>query len=1107
MDVERVRSLLNAYFSAMSATIDSWGGTVEKFIGDAILAYFGVPRVREDDAERAVRAALQMLGQLIELNEVIRRQHGVELSIRIGINTGEVIVPVGGAPDDVVGGDVNNVAARLQELASANSILVGRRTFAAVGRAFEFGPKAELELKGKQQRVVAFPLLGMLGDTPRRPLRLQSAMVGRDRELAALGVALDGVFASRRAAFITVYGPAGMGKSRLVKEFLTVATVSRPGVRVLRGRCAATTHGVAYLALGEVVRDATGITISDSTPVAVEKLETSVRNLLAPLQVGADEVRKVVQALALTAGVDLPGNPLPSERPYALAHVLARAWARFAEAAAADGGAILVIEDLHWSSESMNQLLERMSARVMAPLLIVGTSRPETGSSPARLLQGREGISVLSLDALTDDETSRLVEGLLAGRALPGEAHGLVVNKAEGNPFFVEELLRRAIDQGADPATEGSVLQLPDTVHAVLAARIDGLSEAQRRVLQEAAVMGRTFWEEPIRRAMPDQPVADILLELEDAALVVGRPGSMFAGEIEFAFRHALVRDVAYATVPRVRRGRAHALVGAWLEEIAGESLDEVIQLVAYHYDSAVAGTDAGLAWVDEPETYERLRGKAFERLLEAGAAARLSLSITRAVELHQRALELASNDRARAIALEALGDDHEAIFHGDEAVAAWEDALSILRLDADCDQDRANICLKAVVMAVKRWGGFRNPVGGAVVDRFIEEGLAATSDRSTRAQLLALRAQAAGRWALVGKPDPVPVAERRLAAEEAVGLAAELGARYEVDALLGMEAIALVEGSYDDAVRYALSSVEKAERIHHGREPALGHVIAALVVSNLNGAFDQALAHGRASYELARALAPHDQMHATFVLLDALYNLGRWEEMDPFLAEHLERYVGIETKMSCPYVRGGPLIGAVMLAHRGRASDARLFADRVDSNTPLGLAEAFRARLAIVLGEADSAAALLEPLLAQGRRLHAEEFPLEAVVMVEALEALQEWDRLREFLPRARADFGMLAITEPTCARAEGLATAAAGDRAEAERLLVKSLREFERLGMRLAVAETQEALARVRPDGGEELLGQALATYRALGAEVRAARLRDSHADLKAPPERNSS
>jgi tetratricopeptide (TPR) repeat protein len=537
------------------------------------------------------------------------------------------------------------------------------------------------------------------------------------------------------------------------------------------------------------------------------------------------------------------------------------------------------------------------------------------------------------------------------------------------------------------------------------------------------------------------------------------------------------------------QRARGHADVAAWMEEISQDRVGEVMEVVAYHYAAAADGWDAGST---EPGEAEWVRAKAFSSLLKAGAGARQRYAIAKAIELHRRALDYAASIADRAEAVEAIGDDHEVAFDGDAAVEAWQTAIELLRREPSQDDRRAGLCLKTALMAGCRWGGFRIPADPALADRVTDEGLAVVRDPSATAQLLTLRALCAARWSWTGRPDPVPVTERRLAAETGLRLAERLGAvPLRSFARRGMAAVHLLEGDYDNAVVAMLDQVDLLGQEGRGRDRALAHTIASLFLADIRGDYEQALTHARSSYTVARELFPHDKMHGTFFVMACLEQLGRWSEIEPYLDEHLQLLDGPEASASCPYIRGGPLVAALALARLGEVRRARELA----ASTPTNLdhpaqAEVVRAHLAIELGDAGTGRELAERLVRLGRRPAPEEIPHETLALVEALEAQGDHDALMRFLPTARAASGYLAVMTPTCDRAEGLARAAAGDARAAEALLTRAVAGFDRMSVPLQAARSREQLAHIRPDRAEELRRAALHSYARLGAKRDAAR-----------------
>jgi class 3 adenylate cyclase/tetratricopeptide (TPR) repeat protein len=1099
LDPERLRVLLSAYFSAMSAVIDSWGGTVEKFIGDAVMAVFGIPLIREDDAERALRAALEMLARLQELNSQFHERHGITLAIRIGVNTGEVIAPVGTHADQrIVAGDAVNVAARLEQAAEPGSVMVGDRTYLATRDAFRFGPAIDLELKGKTGTVAARRVIEPLAEAVRGIPGLRAPMVGRDRELDALVGLLDEAAESRRPRLVVVYGPAGIGKSRLVLEFLGLGSSRHPDASVLRGRCLAAGQGITYWALGEILRLACRISLDDPVKSAQQKLEASARDALAPLGLREGDIRQTIFALAATAGIPLPGDPLRSMEPREVADEIARAWPRFAAGLTSRAPAIFVVEDLHWAEDQLLDMLERLLARTDGPLLVIATARPEFAEVRPGFVGGREDASSISLRPLTEVQGELLVAGLLSEAELPGGLKRAILATAEGNPLFVEEIVRRLVDEGGLvrvndhwQATESAAaMSIPDTIHGLLAARIDALPTDEKRALQEAAVVGRIFWEEPVARALGNGGVADALLSLERKGLVFARPNSGIAGQVEFMFKHALVRDVAYASLPKSRRARAHAEHGAWIEELAGERLDEFAELVAHHYATAVAGEDADLAWADETAARDAARAKAFDALVHAGSLARRRFAIEKALELHQRALDLATSNAERARAQEELGDDHVAVFHGDEAVEAYRRAISLLGTDPDLAAWRARISAKTVRMITEMSGAFRIQPDPDLVDEMIEGALEAAAEPATRAWLLAAKGLCGIYRQELRVSDLVPIEERIGAVRSAYEISesiSEPGLRGVVVKALGD--LYIMQGSYELALDFSRRQLELLDQTESPSERAMVLFETGAALKDLAGRYEDALELAMASYEIAKDRSLHELMHATYLAIYTTYLLGRWDELVPFLDEHVQAFEN-ESEVSCFAVRGGPLLGALMLMHRGDVRKATELEELVHPKAERATrAEGVRALVALAAGDTTRALSLAEMALSSGPEWQA---PEARWAKVEDLRALREWDRLRDFLPEARNVARGMAVLGPACDRAEGVMLAASDDSAGAAKLLRQALDRFESLPAPFEAARTREELARLAsPAEARRLLDDALEVYRQLNAHPHAKRV----------------
>ena len=1086
IDPERLRSLLGTYFGAMAAVIEGWGGTVQKYVGDAIMATFGVPTVREDDAERALRAGLEMLDSLASLNVDFEARHGVRLGVRIGVNTGEVIVPVGGAMGDlIVAGDAVNTAARLQQGAPVGTVMVGPRTHDAARHVMRFGEPQALALKGKSAAVEAWPLSGANRESERGIPGLRAPMIGRERELGMLTDLLEEATNQASPRFAVVYGPAGMGKSRLVAEFATLARTANPPALVVRGRCLAIGHGITHWALGEILRSLAGVGLNEPAAVVERRLRETVEPLLARLDLTPDEIARTIDALALTAGIATdegdgrddgegkPGartagvSPLGTTRtmpdPAQSADELALAWPRLASALALQGPLVLVIEDLHWAGAAVLELLTSLLARSAGPVTIIATARPEFADAHPGFLAAREDAAQVTLRALSPAQTEALVDRLLEIADLPGPVRSQILERAEGNPFFLEEILRRLIDEGAVVregdrwrATErASAARLPDSIHALLAARIDALGAPEKVVLLEASVVGRVFWIPPLARALPGEPIHERLRELEARGLTTARPTSTIAGAVEYQFRHSLVRDVAYGSLSRVRRAVAHAAVAEWLEAFAGARREEFSELIAEHYRAAIAGDDADLAWGDLPERREALRGAAIRALTEAGDLARRRYALDRAVELHSVALELADGPAERATLEEAIGDDHYYAFRGGEALAAYHRASDLAPAERD---DPARLAMKLARTATLRSGAMAEPIPLADTDAMIAEGLAGNPESLVRGWLLATSAAMHNQWESEGHGDPVPVSRRRAHAAEAVKIAEALGATdLLTTALTAKGWIARTSEAWADVIAISRQLLELVERTGDVGERMGILIRASFVTSEVEG-------DTRGGYELARragrldAGSRHARLHSTAASLWDGYLVGEWEAVDPLVDEHLTQ-AAIEGETTCGHVLLGIAAAGILAARRGDPDRGR---------------DAF-ARLEAGLGHfGNTAGAPLELLVALGDVERARDLGLKLLERFKApwtddlvaplLDAAIELDDrllMTRLVGMARARAAGLPALSPTADRAEGLLRLEEGVLDAGVALLRKALAGFERLPLPFEVSRTQRRLA----------------------------------------------
>src|ERR671937_1222552 len=599
-DPEDVRDVLAVYHQEAKACIERYGGLVEKFIGDAVMAGFGGPIAHGDDAERAVRAGLRVLERIEQLNA----ERSLDLAARAAVNTGDAIVSVeharaGGA---LATGDVVNTASRLQTAAAAGSLVVGADTYRATRNAIEYEQLQPVVAKGKADAVDAWLAVAATREPAQRPLA-RTPLVGRDRELELLRSVWSRATDERRPHLVTLLGPPGIGKTRLCQEVSDF--VAATGGRVLRGRCLPYEERAGYQAFARVVHQAAGVLESDPPELARTKLESAVLEF-----VPSDEAAETSRYLALLLG--LAGD---DEVPQGtLLYFAAR---RFIECLGDVQPTVFVFEDVHWADESELGLLHYLAQHMRdAPALLVAAARPELLDLHPTWGAGLAAQTTIPLEPLDADAARTLAEHLA-----PAFDPNRLVDVAGGNPLFLEELAASVTETGS----EGD---LPVTVREAIAARIDAMPAGPRNALLAAAVIGKTFWRGLLAAVGGGDDVDGALHVLEARDLVRRDSASQLAGDVQYTFKHMLIREVAYATVPRAARRERHAAVARYIENaLAAESLSTIL---AYHWREA-----------GEP-------AKAVPYLLAAAEAARRSWAKTALIDLYTRALELTEDEELR---------------------------------------------------------------------------------------------------------------------------------------------------------------------------------------------------------------------------------------------------------------------------------------------------------------------------------------------------------------------------------------------------------------------------------------------------------------------------
>ena len=633
LDPEAFRNLLARYFGELSAVIRRHGGAVEKYIGDAIMAVFGVPILHEDDALRAVRAAVEMRDTLAILNREFEAGWGVRLAHRIGVNTGEVIA--GAQEHSSLTGEAINVAKRLEEAAAPNEILIGKPTHRLVRKAVVVEPSGPRTLKhGKT--IHALVVVDVLARAPGRARSFDSPFVGRVPERAVLEAALSNVVRERTCHLLTVLGGAGVGKSRLVWEFAGGLTGD---VTVLGGRCLPYGEGITYWPLAEIVREITRTEGRDPG----EQPASAIAARLA----GEEKAELIVERLVNALGLGGVGGATSEETFWAVR--------RLFETLARAGPLVIVVDDIHWAESTFLDLIEHVTKFSHDfPILLVCIGRPDLLDTRPSWGGDKLKATSIFLEPLSEVECRELISNLLDHAPVPPAAESRIAGAAEGNPLFVEELVAMLVDDALltregdhwVASSDLSELPVPSTIQALLAARLEGLPADERAILMTAAVEGSVFHRGAVGELRPtlDTQLEDGLLALVSRDLI--RPDTAaFAGEKAFRFRHGLIRDAAYRSLPKNARADLHERYAAWLELTAGDRLREFEEIVGYHLEQAFRYCVA-LGPLDSRAA--RLAAQASSRLEAAGRRALVRSDLPAAIRLLERVSKLLPGDDPR---------------------------------------------------------------------------------------------------------------------------------------------------------------------------------------------------------------------------------------------------------------------------------------------------------------------------------------------------------------------------------------------------------------------------------------------------------------------------
>lgn len=917
MDPEDVGSMLRGYHTHVAGELRRFGATVEKFIGDAVMAVFGAPIAHEDDPERAVRAALAICRWAAE--------HGDGLQIRIGINTGEALVSLDAEPErgeGMLAGDVVNAAARLQTAADPNSALVGDETYQQTARLVEYERIGPVKAKGMARQLLAWRPIrprSRIGDDLGQDVR--TPLVGRATEVALLHSLLDRAKNGRSPQLVTLVGVPGIGKSRLIRELFD-HVAQEPDLTTWRqGRSLAYGDGVAYWAFSEMVKAQAGILENDDAGAALAKLRASIHALLA------DEGDARWVALHTAPLIGVSGESIANER---LADAFA-AWRRLVEAMASARPTVLVFEDVHLADDGLLDFIEELPAMLAdVPLLVLATARPELLARRTTWAGGMANATTVGIEALGAADTARIVAALLPEDHLTTEMRSTLIEHAGGNPLFAEQFARMVFEGGV---TGGR--RLPQSVQAIIAARLDLLSPNQKALLQDAAVIGKVFWLGALSRVASAESAAltEDLRSLERRQMIRRERESIVAGEVQYVFHHGLLRDTAYGQLPRKSKAERHRRAAAWLESLAPDRSEDRAEMLAHHYLEAI---NAARAAGDEIDFAEQ----AATAMREAGA--RTSLL---------GAWEAASRFYAGALKLTSSSDPtHPELLFRHALATAWSTGHGYEEMGEAVDALEAAGMLELAAEAAS-WTakGYQMRGERDIAYRYANRALALSeSSPRSMARLEAVTRKAGFQMQQGEHDDAIRVAEVGL------DLAESLGA---------------------DALRARLLNIIGLSRLLRGELDGLEQLEASVAVA----------LHSRSAEQIASAMQNHQSM---------LGHLGRLEDQARVLAEcraHVDRY-GVPHDMQ--WIAAEEVYAAYV---RGRWDDAleraEVFLD-AGQHYQEPAVRATRVGILLARGQVDAAAADSETALSLARRAKDTQVLMPALWCQAAVELARERER-----------------------------------------------------------------------------------------------------------------
>ena len=1050
-DAEEVRDLLSRYFEQARTVIERYGGTVEKFIGDAVMAVWGAPVAKEDDAERSVRAALDLVATVSALGQEVGAPG---LQARAGVLTGEAAVTPGSTSEGLVAGDLVNTASRVQSAAEPGSVLVGESTKRASEAAIAYEDAGSHELKGKAEPVPLWRALRVVAGTQgaMRSSGLEAPFVGRERELRLVKELFHGSADEKKAQLVSVTGIAGIGKSRLSWEFEKYADGLAEEAFWHRGRCLSYGEGVAYWALAEMVRMRCEIVEDEEPAVALAKLHATIE-LHVP---DPDERRWIEPRLAHLLGIE-EGTAGDQENLFS-------AWRILFERLAEESPTILVFEDMQWADESLLDFLEYLLEWSRShPLYVLVLARPELVDKRPSWGAGKRNFTSLYLEPLSAEAMGDLLAGLVPG--LPDDLRARILERAEGVPLYAVETVRMLLDRGLltqegnvyRPTGSVETLEVPETLHALIAARLDSLTQEERRLVQDGSVLGKTFTKVGLAAltGLTDAELEPLLVALvrKEILSIQADPRSPERGQ--YSFLQDIVKHVAYETISKKERKTKHLAAAQFLSSAWSAEEDEIVEVVAAHY------LDAYHAGSDDPDADE-IRSAARGMLVRAAERAVSLGANTEAQRAFERAVELTDDPVVQAELHERAGLMARTGARADEAAAHLERSIALFEA-AGATHPAARVAAR---LAEIMWDRGRLEQGLENMNRAFE----VLSTEEPDADLAALAAQLGRFTFFAGDLDrAMKRIETALDIAEALSLPEILSQALNTKAVVlnargrRKEALALLKYALDVALEHDKPTA--ALRAYYNLADTLCHV----------DQYEEAVSAVRDGLTLARRVG---NRYWEWVIVGALYPffaLGNWDEATEMMAEIPEED-WTEARQTVVSIISS---GILLYSEQGRLEEAGRIVDAlVDLETSADVQEQAcyrcgKARLRLAQGDAVGALRTAEAALEAGRELGiTQDFMKEAFVTgvaaalsLDDTEKAEELLALAETLPPGRYPQFLRAHASRFRAR-----LAVAGDTARAEDLFKGAVGLFREMAVPFYMAVTQV-------EYGEWLVGQARA------------------------------